>query len=85
MSQQRPYPCRERPRGWRNIVYVEGDVCTWCTVPDGFVSRMQFIAWLEGRIQGIDEQLATRSAWTDELRARRAQLAAYLNAQRRLL
>ncbi len=79
---QSGFPCREQPHGCRNRVSVQGEPCFQCQLPDGFATRAAFIAWLERRLASIEEQLSAASL--DELRSRRAALAAVLNAQRRL-
>jgi hypothetical protein len=76
------FPCRERPHGCPNRVTERGEACFQCQLPDGFRSRAAFIAWLEARLQAVEEQLA--AANLEELRVRRAALCALLNAQRRL-
>jgi hypothetical protein len=74
---QNGFPCREQPHGCDNRVPVQGELCFQCQLPDGFATRAAFIAWLEARLESINQQLAVQAE-------RRAALAAVLNAQRRL-
>ena len=74
---QSGFPCREQPHGCLNRGPIQGERCFQGQLPDGFATHAAFISWLEARLEGINQQLEGQAA-------RRAALAAVLNAQRRL-